>query len=285
MDRHNLKVIVRGAYDIQKLRIQMGNRIVGNFKAKLGQLPSKPEEEMDAQGKMILNNLRMSYKKITDGVKTFPRQSKFTGDEVISNYTELCLIAQYVDLEQSEHHHFQRLGNILKEFPVFVDFLDGVKGIGPAMAGVIISEIDIHKAKYPSSLWMYAGLDCAADGKGRSRKAEHLVKVTYIDKDGKEAERNSITFNPFLKTKLVGVLGSSFIKNGDPKYRAIYDGYKNRLQCHPNWQGESKGHIHNASVRYMIKQFLVDLHMAWRAIEGLPVSVPYAEAKLGLKHG
>lgn len=32
----NLKTIVRGAYDIQKNRIQTGNRIVGNFKAKLG---------------------------------------------------------------------------------------------------------------------------------------------------------------------------------------------------------------------------------------------------------
>ena len=40
----NLKILVRGAYDIQKLRIQMGNRLVGNFKAKLGQAPSEPED-------------------------------------------------------------------------------------------------------------------------------------------------------------------------------------------------------------------------------------------------
>ena len=37
----NLKTIVRGAYDIQKNRIQTGNRLVGNFKAKLGQAPSE----------------------------------------------------------------------------------------------------------------------------------------------------------------------------------------------------------------------------------------------------
>lgn len=36
MNNNPLRTLVRGAYDIQKLRIQSGNRIVGNFKAKLG---------------------------------------------------------------------------------------------------------------------------------------------------------------------------------------------------------------------------------------------------------
>jgi hypothetical protein len=39
-----IKTMVRGAYDIQQLRIQMGNRIVMNFKAKLGQEPSQPDD-------------------------------------------------------------------------------------------------------------------------------------------------------------------------------------------------------------------------------------------------
>ena len=133
-DRQNLRVIVRGAYDIQKLRIQMGNRIVGNFKAKLGQEPGKKESEMGAEGKEILKSLRVAYKKITDGVKTFPRQAKFEGDEVISTYTELCLLAQYISLETSEADHFRRLGHILRDYPIFTDFLDGVKGIGSSSA-------------------------------------------------------------------------------------------------------------------------------------------------------
>jgi len=36
MNRQALRVIVSGAYDLQKLRIQMGNRIVINFKSRLG---------------------------------------------------------------------------------------------------------------------------------------------------------------------------------------------------------------------------------------------------------
>lgn len=296
-DQQNLRVIVRGAYDIQKLRIQMGNRIVGNFKAKLGQEPGKKEDKIDAEGKEILKSLRMCYKKITDGVKTFPRQATFEGDEVISTYTELCLIAQYDSLESSEASHFRRLGNILRDYPIFNEFLLGVKGVGPAMAGVMISEIDIHRARHPSSLWKYAGLDVAGDGRGRSRKKEHLVTVEYKDKSGKKAERQSITFNPFLKTKLIGVLGSSFIKQKDSPYRKIYDDYKHRLESHARYgvhndevkddkghKLSSKGRRHNMAVRYMVKMFLIDLYTHWRALEGLPVSKPYDEAKLGRIH-
>lgn len=280
----NIKTMVRGAYDIQQLRIQMGNRIVGNFKAKLGQEPGKSEEELDTEGVKILKNLREHFKKITDGVKTFPRQAKFKGDEVISDYTELCLIAQYVDLESEEARHFSRLGQILHDYPIFVKFLNGVKGIGPAMAGVIISEIDIRKAKYASSLWMYAGLDVAADGQGRSRRKEHLVERDYINKAGEPAKRVGITFNPFLKTKLTGVLASSFLRAGNERYVKMYRDYKNRLENHAVWKDRTKKHRHNAALRYMIKRFLVDLYTEWRTIEGLEVAPEYCEAKLGHKH-
>lgn len=280
----NIKTMVRGAYDIQKLRIQMGNRIVGNFKAKLGQEPSKPEAELGAEETKILKVLREHYKKITDGVKTFPRQANFKGDAVISDYTELCLLAQYVDLETEEARHFSRLGAILRDYPVFTEFLDKIKGIGPAMAGVIVSEIDISRAKYPSSLWAYAGLDVAPDGQGRSRKKEHLVECDYTDKDGKPAKRVGITFNPFLKTKLTGVLASSFLRANNETYAKIYNDYKHRLESHVKYSLVSKGHRHNMAMRYMIKRFLCDLYVAWRTLEGLEVAPEYNEAKLGHKH-
>jgi len=304
MDKLGLRTIVRGAYDVQKLRIQMGNRIVGNFKAKLGQEPGKPEEEMDPDSKAILKRLRERFYKITDGVKTFPRQATFKGDEVISSYTELCLLAQYVDLEKHEAQHFRRLGNILKEYPIWNGFLESVKGIGPAMGGVIISEIDIHKARYASSIWRYAGLDVAADGRGRSRRKEHLEVVEYENKDGEKAKRDSITFNPFLKTKLMGVLAASFLKCGETSpYAAVYYERKARLEQHAvygiandeariaEYKEKSggkkyapKGHRHNMALRFMVKMFLIDLYKAWRELEGLEVFPPYHEAKLGLKH-
>lgn len=283
MNQHSsIKILVRGAYSLQTLRIQMGNRIVANFRSKLGLKPSDKEEELDVEGKAILKELRDSYSKIADGIpKLSPRN--FVGVGVISSYTEFALVAEYFELEKTEEDHFIRMGNVLKEVPIYNKFLKGVKGCGPAMSGVIISEIDISKARHPSSLWMYCGVDVAPDGKGRSRKKEHLVKAKYIDKNGKEAERDSITFNPFLKTKLLGVLGGSFLKSKSP-YAEVYYNTKTRLENHAVYglhTETTKGHRHNMAMRKMIKVFLCDLYVAWRTLEGLPVSLPYAQAKLG----
>jgi hypothetical protein len=46
----------------------------------------------------------------------------------------------------------------------------------------------------------------------------------------------------------------------------------------------SDNHIKNMSIRYMLKIFLLDLWSKWRELEGLPVSAPYEEDKLGIVH-
>lgn len=282
-DKHLLRTITRGVYDLQKLRIQMGNRIVGNFKAKLGQAPGKKEDDLDAEDKRLLDDLRVRYRKITDGIKReIPTRKKFKGDEVISTYTELVLLAEYIALEEREVIQFRTLEGVLTDFPIYDAFLHGVRGCGHAMSAVIISEFDITKAEYPSSLWAYAGFDVGQDGRGRSRRKEHLVKKEYVTKDGDISERDSITFNPWLKTKLY-VLATCLIKAGGT-YKAVYDGYKNRLENHPNWVEKTKGHRHAAAMRFMIKRFLVDLYNAWRPLEGLPVAPEYSQDKLGMEH-
>lgn len=284
MSNPSLKPFVRGTYDVQKMRIQTGNRIVGNFKAKMGQAPGETEDTMDAEGKVILAKIRQEYARVTEGIVGLPRESAFKGNEVISDYTELCLIAQYMELEQYEKTHFNRLEKALRQYPVYTEFLKGVKGVGPAMAGVIVSEIDISKAKYPSSLWKYCGLDVGDDGAGRSRRKEHQQETEYVNKDGEVATKNGITFNPFLKTKLTGVLASSFLRAGDNKYSRIYNDYKHRLESDDKHKEKSKGHRHNMAMRYMVKMFLLDLHIAWRTVDGLSVSTSYHEGKLGHKH-
>jgi len=281
----DLRTLVRGIYNIQKLRIQMGNRLVGNFKVKLGQAPSEPETVLDKKGEALLKSLRVLYKKITDGVKALPTHKKFKSQGVIDTYTELCLVSSYVNLEDEEKSQFNYLKGVLQDHAIYTDFLLGVKGVGPAMAGVILSEIDIYKAKYPSSLWAYAGVKVESDGAGTSRRKEHLVDVEYTDKDGKPAVKKGISFNPFLKTKMMGVLAPSFVKQAKgTTYRDVYDCYKNRITNDLRHASKSKGHRDNMAKRYTVKIFLQDLHIKWRELEGLPVSVPYSEAKLGLKH-
>jgi hypothetical protein len=382
-----IRTMVRGAYDLQKLRIQVGNRIVANFKTKVGQLPGMKEEALDDAAKELLAQLReeglitdsivgiearvqlpdpdsaseqqaadaagvdleddesdddgdpehpkedkkaakkaakfaemvmdavmKQHKELTEGRKKFPAKDVFRGTTLISSYTELCLLQQYADLLTQEKQHFRRMGEVLEDYPIYTTFLSTIPGIGPAMAGVIISEIDIHIARYPSSLWKYSGLDVVTvtvevDGKmvtrqeGRSKRDEHLVERTYLDKDGKEQTRRGITYNPFLKTKLAGVLAANLLRSKRDglyaSYRQIYLDYKHRLENHAlygsaldgtrvpgtNRIQASKGRRHRMALRYMIKMFLIDLFTSWRKLESLPVPLPYHEAKLGLKHG
>ena len=152
------------------------------------------------------------------------------------------------------------------------------------MSAVIISEFDITKAKYASSLWRYAGLDVAQDGRGRSSRKEHLIDVEYTDKDGNQQTKKSLTHNRFLKTKLIGVLGPSFLRAGDHKYSQIYYDYKHRLENHATHSEKTKLHRHNMAIRYAVKLFLADLYVAWRECEGLPVHPAYHEEKLGIVH-
>lgn len=157
--KNPIKTLVRGAYDFQKLRIQMGNRVVGNFKAKLGQSPGTKEDDMDAEAKALLVDLRQRYQRLADALGENPRIGKFEGDEVISTFTDFLLVQGYVRTETEEAAHFKRIEKALKGIPVYDLFLEQVKGVGPAMAGVLLSEFDVHRAPRVSSFWAYAGLD------------------------------------------------------------------------------------------------------------------------------
>ena len=244
---------------------------------------------------VMLASLRSSHKKLTDGMTSFPKIKSFTGHELISSYAELCLVDQYVALEHAEAKQFKHIGAMLPSFPLWTEYLVDVRGVGPAMAGVLITCIDIAKARYPSSLWKYSGYDVAADGLGRSRRKEHLTQIEYQAKDGSTQKRPGITFNPFLKTKL-RVLADCFLRSGGP-YREIYDNYKHRLEGHEVYGTHNdgnkdkdmrtrtyRGRRHQMALRYMIKMFLIDLYNNWRALENLPVHPPYDQAKLGLEH-
>lgn len=260
-----IRTMVRSVYDFQDIRIQMGNRIVANWKSKLGLLhEGLTEKQLEAQERKVLKQLRNDYNRITDAIieegdyaaVKIPKERKFKGTELISSYAELILVDQYVKMLTSEQQMFRQLNKILLKNQLYSEYLQHVDGIGPAMAGVILSEIDLTRATYPSSLWMVAGLDTVLVGKykdetgkehivpgwqveefyathspdevmmahdryevkleqvGRSKKEYCLIDRQYKAKDGEMKWKKSITFNPFLKTKLVGVLAGSFLKAG-----------------------------------------------------------------------
>jgi hypothetical protein len=303
--RPMIRNIVRTMYDLQRVRIALGGRIFALF-CKRFNLEFNDEDKKKKADK-IIKEVRQSYYRIIDAMnaallaknkkvtKSQLRDRKwliknltilsFPQNEKIQSINEMIMVDQYEDMLETEKKHVEMLEVLLEAIPFYNKYFKNIRGVGPMMAGVLISEINIYKAKYSSSIHMYAGLDVVKDkdgiGKGRTNKKEHLIKKKYINKDGEEKEKDSITYNPFLKTKLMGVLAGSFIRLDNIHYRKIYDDYKNRLQNRSELKDHSKLHINNMSKRYMIKQFLNDLHENWRKAENLPVYNPYEVEKLG----
>ena len=318
--RTSLRAVVRGAYDIQDSRIEMGSRVVATYRARQGIPVQRKRREDDPKATEILEMIIKRHKKRIPKGSTFPQITSFVGDEVIGSYTELTLISLYRDLHKMEKKHFVRVGNEVKQWDIWGAFLGNVKGVGPAIGGVLLSELNpndyylderghrctgevegaVRHTLYASSFWKYAGLDVGPDGRGRSKQEAHLIDVWYQDKEEKWKTRKGITYNPFLKAKLCEVLSSCFLRVKAEKspYAARYYDHKNRLENHvvygkhndgkkdeDNRIITSDGRRHRASNRVMIKQFLLDMYNAWRPLVGFKIHLPYHEAKLGLKHG
>ncbi len=281
------KSLVRSLYDMQHERVQTGNRIVAEIKIRLGQAPGEKEAGIEAEGKHFLLVARAEYSRIADAFALSRPSNYLKVDyekyQVISDAAMLLFVQMYTAQLGREEHMAKVIATCVKQHPLWDAFLKDVKGCGPLMSAVILTEFDIHKANRISKFWKYAGLDVASDGRGRGRYKDHLVDQAYTDKEGKEQTKKGITFNPFLKTKMVGVLGSCFIKNKGT-YRDVYDNYKHRLENDPKHDDKSKGHRNNMAIRYMVKMFLQDLWLAWRELEGLEITRTYHEAVLGHEH-
>lgn len=325
-----LRAMVRGAYDLQQLRMQSGLRLCANFRARLGlneddlkRGSDEPEEEDNTldeveteeeaaeakskkdKKKSAIKLIKAEYRRLADGITSEKGRMSmakldFTGSAIIGSAAEFALVNSYIALEKQEAKQFRDLTDQLEEIPIYTTYLRDVTGVGPAMAGVLIAYLDPQRAKYISSFWAYGGLD-VAKGTGRSRRAEHLVERKYVDRNGVTKTKLGVTYNPFLKTKLMGVLGTSFLRSAS-EWRKPYDDYRHRLETDPKrikvtvneWKKAHKaadpnllsmwspGRIHTASTRYMVKMFLADLWVKWRTLEGLPVTDPYAIGKLGM---
>lgn len=328
IQKNKIKNLIRGCYDIQKLRIATGNRIVQSFNQQMGQEPSTKIDDMSADAQKLITTLKKEYDRITDayvnksfvvervvddqkiekkvtvaknaGVEKVIKQmssSDAASLKYIKDKLDYKLVSTYVELLHSEETMFGVLKKEVEKHPLWDAFFKGVKGCGFTMAAVCIAYFDVHKARHASSFWKYAGLDVVTVQKKdektgevksvtQGRSKSHTEMVDYTDKNGEVKQKKSITFNPELKTKLVGVLGSCFLKSPGCHYEQIYRNYRHRLDNRVDSAELTDGHKHNMANRYMIKMFVRDLWVAWRTLEGYEVSEPYEVAFLGRKpHG
>lgn len=101
-------------------------------------------------------------------------------------------------LEKTAEAH---IVDVLKETrpEIYTRYLAGVRGIGPVMSAVLLTGFDITRSDMISSYWQYAGLGANLDAEGNAciQRRTRGQKTTY---------------NPELKTRLLGVMASGLMK-------------------------------------------------------------------------
>lgn len=309
MTKEEIRNCLSTLYDAQALRIATGNRLFQIFSKKSEdenneESEDKSETELDAskinkevleEYEKIIEYKQEKKKTVKPCLNALKEELKFIDSEEKFEQTKA-----YAFLLESEKTYNKLLQKTVEQHPVYSEFLSEIKGCGPLMAANLIAYLDPYKARHASAFQKYAGLDVVIsktkDGEplldeegnilthGRSRS--DTEDYEYINKAGETTMKKGLTYNPILKSKLIGVLAPCIIKAKDPKYSKIYYDYKLRLQQMPKHQNKSKAHQNNMALRYMIKWLLADLWTYWRNKENLPVSESYAISKLGMNpHG
>ena len=230
---------------------------------------------------------------------------------IVKEYGETDYTNRLVDVynvsEEIEKSIVKHIKPILREFPIYTEWLKYVKGVGDILSAGLIAGIKTP-ARFSniSKLWKYCGLH-VVDGEAPSRR-----KGAKVD------------WNPFMKT-LCWKLGESFVKTKG-FYRRAYEqfraeeerkseegiirpidkcvGYipkdedvikivgdspltkskidKLKKEGYKELRvGMTNAHIYARAKRKTVKLFIAHLWHKWRELEGLPITKPYAHALLG----
>ena len=149
---------------------------------------------------------------------------------------------------------------MLKQEPVYTRYLEQIKGIGPLVSAVLISEIgSVERFETISALWAYSGF-AVFDGQVQKR-----------------TKGQTANWNAKIRSCCLGVMVPNFVRlkaHADCFGRVLYDRYK-AFYTGRDGGKLSKGHIDNRAKRKVAKIFLSSLWTAWRMLDNLPVSEPW----------
>jgi hypothetical protein len=208
---------------------------------------------------------------------------------------------------EEEQEMSRSLGAALRTHPAW-PWLCEVRGIGPTLAGKLVARLDVERADTPSAFWAYCGLatvpgiryHCDICGLSRSLPEHHRISPNHPALHGrgdcsgelrraagpgdgvrvaqpKPRKGERIAYDATAK-KICYLIGTSFIKAGGA-YEQFYRHCRARLDdTRPGWVD---GRKHLTALRKTEKLFLAHLWLVWRTACGLPLTAPYAEARLG----
>jgi hypothetical protein len=213
--------------------------------------------------------------------------------------------AEYRRFAVAEQEWRDEMARLASQHPAW-PWLLRVRGMGPTLALSLLARLDVRRARNPSAFWAYCGLAtvpgarfrCALCGLkvdyGRPQRlsGRHRVPGTTtpcagtLVADGTGAgtlrvaqsrppRGETATFDKRAR-ELCYLVGVSFLRTRG-KYAAIYRARRSDLEsARPDW---APGRKHLTALRITQKLFLSHLWTIWREAEGLPMTVPYPQAR------
>lgn len=239
------------AYQTQTERILLSNKITRSYREK--------NHQSDVEKRDPIYGLEEDPKTMQKILEAIP--SGELSEEMIR------VTRQYTSKLEEENDAFECVRPLIEATKIYQEYFSNYPFLETGTMGVIIGWLDIEKAKFPSSFWNYAGL-VPPKRKDPHQKETKLSSLQNIPRE------MASTHNPFVKAKLVGELGKSLLLPKSP-WLETYRSYKEKVSAETDRNIRSSNHLHNMSARFTIKEFLKDLHVNWRRIEGLPEPTPY----------
>jgi len=323
-ERRLLRLIVETYYDVQHVRLETNQRIDAYAEEEaLATILGEEEVRKLRQAKdhnkaykKAVRDRKPSKKKLGEVLKAYSTLDLYavTSPEAAQQVAFMKAYQQAVDdLEGDEKHKWvnqlaakqetilmSQASMLVKDYPLWTEWLSKVKGIGPCLAGGILAWIDITKCPHASNLISYCGMavrtekyacfkcnvvldadkvptiqERIAQGlphePARCPKCGEFLRV--FGNSVRPEKGKVLGYNPNAKT-LCWKIGESFVKTGGG-YRKLYDKFRAQIEakiaandgfCHKKHTGKdgklvNGGKCYDAHVYAMSKRATVKIFL------------------------
>jgi hypothetical protein len=320
--KRRLRVIVESYYDVLDQRIRTDHRVRnyaehGGLIAVLGDEESYRLQRAGVQEyKKAIKDLKFSDKEEKEIKRIGGIENYKAKDEPDQKRVDFFL--GYLEAEKELDGWHQSMNKVMSgqeaylkrlamgeiaDHPLWTEWLQYVYGIGPCLAGGLLSWVDIRRCDHVSQLWKYAGQavktekwTCRACGneiphhpslRDDVKCPKCANSMQPIGAADRRVKGEKTGYNPRLKTHCFKI-AESFVKQNAAKsgYRRLYDQFRAKVDSEPcnkvHLDEKTKkpipcfdAHKFAKAKRLVIKVFLAHCYLKWRGIVGLPTSDPY----------
>lgn len=258
----HIRTMIKLYYDIQKLRVAVGNRIkVKEFiRCPNGHLIPYPKRKV--------------------------KQRKFTGRcpicgaevEVVEVVPPALLGTIHGELRDIEKGIYAYIYQYVSKHKFWSEYLKYVKGIGPVLAAGLITILNPARFETVSKMWKYAGLHVefacphcgyVSDAPGRCPRCGMML----VGRAPRRVAGRKVSWNPAAR-HLCWLIGRSFQMTGGV-YKGFYRKFLEESLRNPKHRDWTMAHHIAHARRVTTKLFLSHWYSVGREMMGLPWRKPY----------